>query len=491
MSIKYYIYSVIISSLTLSGCTKFLEVTPRSTVSDDKLFEDEPGFQQALNGVYNEMSGRSLYGDNLSMGYLSALAKNYTMTQSSHRFYLTNTFDYKNSSSVESVWNKSYTAIATLNNVLNQMENRKELFKENNYSLIKGEALALRAYLHFDLLRLFGQNYQSNPSAKAIPYRTVYDLNVKEAQTSQEVIEMTLRDLDEAEELLATTDPIVVNKDLYRRYRINYYAVLGLKARVYNYINDGVQASEYADKVIASDLFPFVEKSAITTKDVKRKDRLFSSELVFSLRAKDIGKWADGSVDKKNDVYFHYTISGASNYTLTMPDANYRSLFEVPANPDTDPVDYRYAHLIEREDILANEVYPSKYWQTWEPGSGEISRDRKDQTIPLIRISEMYYILAKNATSIDKALGYLNIVRQNRGIVKDLTTSNIVHEGLLLDEITKEYQKEFYAEGQTFFWYKQIGATSIKFYAGTVVPENYVFPIPITEQEYNPSYNNK
>jgi len=482
MNIEYFKYALLISMIMLTSCEKFLENTPRATISDDKLFQDEAGFEQGLNGVYSAMAERDLYGDNISMGYLSALAKNYSITASSHRLFLTNTFNYENSSRANAIWSKSYKAIATINNILSQIDRKQGIFSTNNYRLIKGEALALRAYLHFDLFRLFGQNYRTNPSAVAIPYRTEFTLAVKAANTAQEVVTLALEDLALAEELLSS-DP-VINEDAYRKYRLNYYATLALKARIFSYIGNANDAKKYANLVIQADKFPFVEESTVSTGNQARKDRLFTSELVFALRVKDIANWAEGIVGSDN--YFRFSPSGTLNSTLTTTEANYRDLFE----GNLYPTDFRYRYLFEVDDKSTSggtEKYPSKYWQTWQQASGETSRDRKDQTVPLIRVSEMYYILANYTPSVSEALEYLNTVRRHRGITTDLNAANI-DPVQLINEITKEYQKEFYAEGQTFFWYKQIGAERIKFYIPAVVPQNYIFPIPINELEYNPSY---
>ena len=43
------------------------------------------------------------------------------------------------------------------------------------YETMKGEALGLRAFLHFDLLRLYGPISSENPNGEAIPYRTTFD----------------------------------------------------------------------------------------------------------------------------------------------------------------------------------------------------------------------------------------------------------------------------------------------------------------------------
>ncbi|MBL1409466.1 RagB/SusD family nutrient uptake outer membrane protein [Sphingobacterium faecale] len=481
MNRNNYIYIVFISLIVLTGCEKFLENTPRASISDDKLFESEAGFEQALNGVYSILATQDLYGDNLTMGYLSALAKNYNITVNSHIFFLTKSFNYENSSRVKAIWNRSYNAIATLNNILSHIDNRQSLFSRDKYRLVKGEALALRAYLHFDLYRLFGENYRTNPDALAIPYRNEFSLSVKAPNTAQEVVRMSLADLNQAEELLSI-DPIT-KEDAHRQYRMNYYATLALKARIYGYIGEGSEAKKYANLVVQGKKFPFVKEAAIATSIADQKDRLFSTELVFALRVKDIAKWTE-EANGGTTRYFRYSMFNANNNALTTTQANYRDLFEGTLYPD----DFRYKYLFEDEKTNVSggvEKYPSKYWQ--KSGSGTSSTDRIDQTVPLVRISEMYYILATYESSVDEALGYLNTVRRNRGIKTDLDATKI-DAVQLINEITKEYQKEFYAEGQTFFWYKQIGAERIKFYESVVLPSNYIFPIPVDELEYNPNY---
>ena len=68
---------------------------------------------------------------------------------------------------------------------------------------------------------------------------------------------------------------------------------------------------------------------------------------------------------------------------------------------------------------------------------------------PLLRISEMYYIAAETEMDPNLALGYLNTVRFNRGLA-DLQPGTDINAELL-----KEYQKEFFGEGQLFFYYKR------------------------------------
>ena len=61
-----------------------------------------------------------------------------------------------------------------LRNLLENMEGRQELFSGHNYELIRGETLGLRAYLHFDLLRMFAPSFTVGANAAAIPLSLIH-----------------------------------------------------------------------------------------------------------------------------------------------------------------------------------------------------------------------------------------------------------------------------------------------------------------------------
>jgi hypothetical protein len=53
-----------------------------------------------------------------------------------------------------------------------------------------------------------------------------------------------------------------------------------------------------------------------------------------------------------------------------------------------------------------------------------------------------------------------------------------------MQEIAKEYIKEFYAEGQLFFYYKRLGTLPVPRSAVTMTAQTYVFPLPDNEIEF-------
>ena len=177
------------------------------------------------------------------------------------------------------------------------MKSREELFTGNNYNIIQGEALALRAMLHFDMLRLFGPVYSRNPEATSIPYYTSEVLSPEPLLPASEVMTKIIQDLQEAR-ILLNEDPVKTEGGLssgnagessnflcYRALRLNYYAVTGLLARVCLYAGQRENAFNYSTEVIKASnngIFPFVDRSLVngTAQD---PDRIFSPEVLFAL----------------------------------------------------------------------------------------------------------------------------------------------------------------------------------------------------------------
>ncbi|MNI63421.1 SusD family protein [compost metagenome] len=103
----------------------------------------------------------------------------------------------------------------------------------------------------------------------------------------------------------------------------------------------------------------------------------------------------------------------------------------------------------------------------------------------------MRYIIAETASSADEALGQLNQVRLARTVTALPLTAENLDRTFIQNEITKEYQKEMYAEGQLFYYYKRRNFTDIPFKPAGMTSfstKNYLLPIPKDELEFNPNY---
>lgn len=300
---KYYTL-IIVMATGLMSCSKWLDVTPKSEVSQGALFSTQSGFEEALNGVYSRCTQEDSYGKEITCGFLDVLAQNYVITSQDPQAYKqTSIYNYEEENFMrrrDDAWKALYAAIANSNLILHHIKGQEKLFAGQEYSLIKGEALALRAYLHFDLLRMFGPSYVSDPNALAIPYVMDFSKKITPMSSVRQVLDSAILDLTEAKALLKVSDPILnagykvgyPAKDssteesgaLFlqnRRHRLNYYAVCGELARIYLYKGDKANALASALEVINSNKFPWTRQNDFLNPNDEKKDRILYRELLF------------------------------------------------------------------------------------------------------------------------------------------------------------------------------------------------------------------
>ena len=453
-----------------AGCSSFLDVQPKDKQSEKQLFATRGGFYTAVNGIYNKVASTALYGKNLSYELVDVISKRYAPLQSNTYLTALSTFDYTEASvqtGLSNTWTEAYNTILNCNVVLDNLEKSDGVLLPAEYRMLKGEMLALRAFLHFDMLRLFGPVYKLHPEMESIPYNESSRVSALPLLTADSVLhEKILRDLDEAERMLVDSDPVIEggrmasqegDEDVYLRYRqlrMNYYAVLGLKARICLYAKDVTAAYGAANEVILAQqqkgLFPWVKTADITTTEANLRDRTFSSEHLFAFNTTKLEEYIKG----------YFREASLPLMERLMPG----ELYEAD--------DYRTA-LYETYSGFANVL--TKFWQmdkAYVQGQGNVTPKRN--RMPAIRIAEMYYIAAEalKESNIGEALEMLNTLRVHRGLMK---LENL-DKDQLQEELGREYYREFIGEGQVFFYHKRMN-TSIIATANAV----YVLPMPDDE----------
>ena len=182
------IYLIISIVIACASCSKWLDVKPYDKISNDELFSTESGFIKHLNGIYIELNSDMLYGAALSVEMVEVMGGAYVIgTDKSVWGNYQDLKDYEYGTQywrarLNETWNKAYSLILNCNLLLESLENTDVSFTGDNYKIIKGEALALRAMLHFDLLRLFGPVYSRFPEAASIPYYKKYTVRIAFSQ---------------------------------------------------------------------------------------------------------------------------------------------------------------------------------------------------------------------------------------------------------------------------------------------------------------------
>lgn len=487
MNMKTKIYrGIFLLAICTAGvsCSDWFDVMPRTSTYESDLYSTEGGYQRQIIGLYEKMTESGLYGANASFGMVDVVSGIYDLsatTNNTLKYALRYEYGYSSTRGVLStIWNNGYNVIANANELLRNSGIVQDVDKERtaNYKesdvfasdqtrdILTGEALAVRAYMHFDLLRMFAPSPAAGADKPAIPYVTVLQKQITPQSTVRETLDKIVTDLKQAERLLEKTDPVVAAnpeptddtwyRRAYRPTQMNYYAVCGLLARVYLYAGNTEQAEVYAQKVIDAAEFDWTLPDNFNKGDI-----LGVKELVFNLFTKTM----------KSDITDNYFSAGSVN-TADMYGLSSAQYSE------------RYASRADRrgkETVIAlqnGKRIPQKYVVKEDETADTLKLKNR---IPMIRLSEMYYIKAESQMNdglLADASETLNLVREKRGALADAVYAD---EPAFYAELFEEYRREFLAEGQLFYYIKrrnQVGLIETQFMV------DFIFPLPENEITY-------
>lgn len=486
---KFVQYILILGCLGLSSCNDWLDVKPRTEVAETNMFTTEEGFQDALTACYIKMNGTNLYGTSLTMQEVEWMAQNWSeaTTSTSARSSYYKDFDYKSSdceSKFKLIYAELYNVIAQANSVLLNLEETGDVIADEQLRLvIKAEALAIRAFCHLDVLRLFGQ-MPVNPGKKvSLPYTETVSKETASYCSYEQFTDKILTDLSNAEQLLKVHDPLLHASNAepernygyaevhptdylsYRRFRFNYYAVQAIKARLYMYMGKGNEARQAALGVIEYSGLELAGRA-----DFLKGYYSLPSECLLALSNSDM------------------TVINRNLFTIRLASANLWMQEAMILNGlfqgQSSSINNRVTYLWNRTAIdgQAN-VRPllRKYTQP------EVSSDIRleslcNQVIPLIRLSEMYLIMMETATSEADA----NMYYDTYMLARDVPPTSALSLSQIKEEVIREYHAEFIAEGQMFYTYKRMGADEMLWKTDRKLTEDdYIVPVPASELKSN------
>ena len=443
---------------SLFGCTDWLTIQQETQLTKEDMFKTQAGFYDALTGSYILMRDNYSPSGQMVLGGVEYMANLWETTEGLGVAYYYASHDYRVERVERELGNmflKQYEIIANLNILIKYIDNQQRVLTDKEEKLYKGEALGLRAFIHFDLIRLWGpMPTQVDESYKYLPYETTVQLENYPYSNYREYMNKLCADLDSAELLLKQVDPILSagKSSGYRPNRMNYYAVLGLQARVHLWLGEKDEALRYArmvkdaTSVDGKKLFSLGSQA-----DLNRNDRVFyASEQLFGVAIEefDDSRIPDGFKQLTTEVDALYTIKDIRLSLWFANNGGYRS-----------PNKY---------DNMAS----SDSQQTKAPSL----------SVPMIRLAEMYLIIAECA-DLSEANGMYKEFLASRGLVTtELTESN------RKEVIQLEYLKEFYAEGQMFYVYKRLGTVTMHWGTKECGEDVYVLPLPLRELNTTENY---
>ncbi|HEV8271775.1 MAG TPA: RagB/SusD family nutrient uptake outer membrane protein [Chitinophagaceae bacterium] len=459
------IFAALIITASLTSCKKVIESEPTHQLDGSTRFTSIEDFDFALTGAYALFRSGNYYGggSNAFVNLPDMMSDNLNETSESLGNYQNmSTWRYaEDEPNIDATWQASYRIISQANLLLRDIDNFSAT-DGGAVNRIKAQALAIRAMVHFDLLRYWAEEYDRNSTKPGIPYITVFDYEQKPARgTIKETYDHIEADLQQARGLINSGLDKAINAS--GKAYIDIQGVNAIMARVFLYSNQLDSAIKYSTIVINS--------------------------IPLSTRTNFPNIWTDASTSEVIwSVSFNAGEGRIGDPVYFVPN-NRSSYRPNPALVTTyDPVnDVRYSSYFQ---VRSNRLVVSKYLAK----AAQVPRPDGITNFKAFRTGEMYLIRAeayarKGGANEVSALTDLNTLRATRiaGFISGTETG-----AALINAIAVERRKELICEGHRWFDLKRTTKTIIRSSCSvfcTLDPTNraWTWPLPISEINANPN----
>lgn len=402
-------------SLLMGACRKqFLELTPYSQVPLDQAIVDENSMQTAVNGMYAGLRATDFYGRSLLIDG-DLLADNvYISSTNSNRYLVELTYTYiPTSGNQQNTWAEIYAVILRANNIINA-----KLPSSPNVNELVGEAMTIRAFCYFELLKFFAPPYLQDSTALGVPLVLTYDPLLKPSRnTVAEGYAQIETDLVTAIGL--TTE--VANSGVASKY-----VAEGLLARMYMFKGEWANAQTAALDIVNNGGYTLTAANALMGYWTATGTR---SDLVETMFEVEFDLTNNNSNDNLDAFY------SQSGYGDALCTDNLYNTYSA--------TDARRALIIPGTRGGASVWVVNKYPNTTNPGGTDNSK--------VLRYAEVLLTLAETYNRLgNDGLGqqYLNQVAEAR----DPGFTGYTSTGTqLLSDIITERRKELAFEGQRYW----------------------------------------
>ncbi len=440
---------IVSAMLCLSSC-HFLEVERVGKSDIETYFSEINSLEPAINGVYN--LSQPIYDKYVNL-YASIVADEVDLsaTSSTWVYY----YNFTRTSSDETtmlgyVWKYGYNVI----NNCNQIIEHAPALREDNpnetdlVDRVEAQAYFFRALMHFELVRLYGQNYTYTSDASHLGVPVVdHVLGLTEKISRSSVAKVYSQVISDLETSL----------DLYpesyspSQYYASPSASKALLARVYLYMENWQDAYDLAAELMASKSLTsrsnYVDMFCST-------NSVSDDECFLRIHGYEQGKTA-------RTFYLYDGPEGRPSSTVTDLFSSDDIRGSLMTYGDYGTVNMKFCTLDGTTD-------EEKYYH-----------------IPLLRVSEMYLIHAEAAAHLGKDSEALDDLRALEARARGVDQSEITFSSSdVLDLVAEERIKELCFEGHRFFditrRHEDLGRMDI-----TYPDWRYVLPIPQVELDAN------
>lgn len=478
--IATYLMSGLVFLGTSCG-SDFYNLTPNNALALEGAIATDADMYTTVNGVYNGLLKPDLYG--LSMLLKGDyMADNAYAKPGSTRYTIFRDYNMtEDDATAKGTWESAYNVILRANSVINST-----LPSTPNIDQLKGEAYAIRALMHFELVRNFATPYAANPAAPGVPVVTVFDQsNLPSRNSVNEVYQQIISDLNKAATLIMldqgqsmTLNATATLRSLNSSY-FTKFAVPALLARVYQTMGDWEKAKAEALKVVDQGGFSLVSSANYAAYWGTLVPTTNKVETIFEI------SFDTQSATNQNLLPYYYEQEGYGDVLVT------DDLFNQYAATDV-----RISN-IKQVTFATGPVYACKKFPGILNGSDRDNMRLIRYADVLLTLSEAY----ANTGDEAKALTILNQVAKAR----DSKFAGFSSAGTQLkDDILAERRKELAFEGHRFFDFQRLNKsfTHIVSQNATqnmtiaVANTRRVYPIPQAElnanvklrEQQNPGY---
>jgi hypothetical protein len=469
---KIIIAAILSATVALSSCKKLLTVPETDLIAGETALSTVTFAEQAVIGIYAAM--------NVEMNIL--LNSTFADEVAKSEFYNAVTTHEWQYGPADVGLRDNFTGIAIHYRIVNRANvllaalpssDSTKVGDEAKRIRLKGEALFLRAYAHFEAFRYYCNNY--DPTGLGMPYMEVSSLDPTPRIKMDVFFQKLNADLVAAKAL--------VPNNFNDLDRVNRAMVSGMQARVALYMRDWVAAETYATEYInAVPLATMAEFPGIWT-DANSAEQAFRLKRTATIGGR-IGSLFRGTSSSA-------TGGGIGLVTWKPSEKLWSSYDQVN--------DIRFAAYLKNEPILSGAGRPSRLIQKYA-GTGYATPNENVAWGKVFRTGEAYLIRAEARAEQNKYTGAnsaesdVNALRAARiiGYVPVVFTS----KQDAIDNIMLERFKELAFEGHRFFDLKRRSlpvtrlAADAPSAAGTTLPAGnfrFVLPIPLPEITTNPA----
>ncbi|QCR21060.1 RagB/SusD family nutrient uptake outer membrane protein [Pontibacter sp. SGAir0037] len=439
---KYLLGLGLSCSLVLTACEDVIDLEPEFQLEITDSFTTLDEHEYSLTGTYARLRATAYFGTGAqTTGTWASLpdmmGEDLVRTSEDLSNWATQVnWNYTtDENDLEEAWLAAYAVVLQANLTLQNID-RFEAAEPGRVNRIKGQALALRAMAHFDLLRFWGESYDRNSEAKGVPYKTSVDkFDLPARLTVRQTYDNIFADLEDAEELLGNVDR-ALNSSTNRAY-LDQTAVKALLARVNLYAKQYEAAETYATQVIEAIPLATRDNFSSVWLDNYPANREVIWKVTYSAGE---GSPATGvHISSTNRNRFRPSVAVMGLYDQAN-DVRYTSYFNTRSLGDNT------------RRIVNKFVGRGTSITALSQAAGRNMDNLVDWKI--FRTGEMYLIRAEaramqGGAKLLAGLSDLNELRAAR-IANYVPALNLTQQGLL-DAIATERRKELFAEGHRWF----------------------------------------